>query len=122
MWAVEDEGDVVDTVSMFCLDACHSLDRLLICSTDGSVRVWSDCTDRDGCSMRSAWQAVPICMPPAFVLAPACYDWQPTTGRLFSAGLSLPGVVQLMDLEYEQLVQQVSSSQPTSFKSKCQHY
>ena len=100
--------DSVDTVALFSLDLSHSLDRLMACSTDGCVRVWRNCTESDP-QLLSAWHAVPVATPPSFVLAPACFDWQPTMGHIFSAGLSLPGIVQQMDLECASIVQQVTA-------------
>jgi len=111
--------DWVDTVSMFHLDASCSLDRLVTCCTDGSVRIWDHCTEPGACNLRIAFQAVPICTPPSYVLAPACFDWQAMIAQLFSAGISLPGIVQQMDLESEKIVQKVrfKDDDTTSFVS-----
>lgn len=105
--------DTVDIVSLFSLSPDGSLDRLLSCNADGSVRIWDHCTEQESCSLRTGWQAVPVFSPPNYVLTPCSFDYQAKTGTLFSSSLSSAGVVYQVDVETEALIQQFSIDKNT---------
>ncbi|CAD7701866.1 unnamed protein product [Ostreobium quekettii] len=95
-----------DPVSVFPLNG-DRLDMLMICSADGAVRIWKGCTSPSEAQIVSAWQSVRVTLPPEFVLQPAAFEYQSSSGDLFSSGGGNPGMVNRWNLEYGIQVHQI---------------
>ncbi|GMH32844.1 hypothetical protein BSKO_00678 [Bryopsis sp. KO-2023] len=90
----------VDPVSLFSLNN-RGLDFVLVCGTDGSVRVLDGCVTASEPRLVSAWQSVPVQMAPRHQREPAAFEWQPLSGELFSSGGDAKGSICRMNVEYE---------------------
>ncbi|XP_057866862.1 regulatory-associated protein of TOR 1 isoform X1 [Cryptomeria japonica] len=80
---------------------------LLVASSDGSVRVWKDYTQRDRQKLATAWQATQGHRPGARSVN-AVVDWQQLTGYLYASGEI--SSIMVWDLDREQLAWNIPSS------------
>lgn len=86
----------------------RGLDLMMICSADGSVRVLKGCISETSPKLLTAWQSVPVSIPPTPAQHPATFDWQPATGNLFAAGGKVNGYVFRISLEHQSVLARVS--------------
>ncbi|XP_024397087.1 regulatory-associated protein of TOR 1 isoform X2 [Physcomitrium patens] len=112
-----DAGEVVNTfenhntpdkgISKLCL--LNELDDsfLLVASSDGSIRVWKDYTQKDKQRLVTAWQSVQRHRPGARGLS-SVVDWQQMTGYLYSSGQI--SCIMAWDLDREQLAYRIPCS------------
>ncbi|XP_024383773.1 regulatory-associated protein of TOR 1 isoform X3 [Physcomitrium patens] len=93
-------------ISKLCL--LNELDDslLLVGSSDGSVRVWKDYTQKDKHRLATSWQAVQGHRPGARGVS-AVVDWQQMTGYLYASGQI--SFIMAWDLDREQLVSRIPS-------------
>lgn len=99
----------VDPVCMIPINE-RGLDLMMICSADGSVRVLEGCIGEASPKLLTAWQSVPVSMPPTRAKHPATFDWQPITGNLFAAGGRINGHVFRISLENQSILARVMKS------------
>lgn len=94
-------------ISKLCL--VNELDdsMLLVASSDGSVRVWKDYTQRDRQRLATAWQTTQGHRPGARSVN-AVVDWQQLTGHLYASGEI--SSIMVWDLDREQLACSIPSS------------
>eukprot|EP01018_Ginkgo_biloba_P000291 Gb_09312 [translate_table: standard] len=94
-------------ISKLCL--VNELDDslLLVASSDGSVRVWKDYTQRDKRRLATAWQTTQGHRPGARSVN-AVVDWQQLTGYLYASGEI--SSIMVWDLDREQLASSIPSS------------
>ncbi|KAL2653954.1 hypothetical protein R1flu_022082 [Riccia fluitans] len=115
IWNYE-EGLIVNTfdnhnapdkgVSRLCL--LNELDDslLLVASSDGSVRVWENYTEKDNQRLATAWQTIQGHKPGSRGMS-AVVDWQQLTGLLYASGEI--SSIMVWDLERELLAYSIPS-------------
>lgn len=101
-------------ISKLCL--VNELDdsMLLVASSDGSVRVWKDYTQRDRQRLATAWQTTQGHRPGARSVN-AVVDWQQLTGYLYASGEI--SSIMVWDLDREQLACSIPSSTESCISS-----
>uniref|UniRef100_A0A0D6QVD8 Raptor N-terminal CASPase-like domain-containing protein n=1 Tax=Araucaria cunninghamii TaxID=56994 RepID=A0A0D6QVD8_ARACU len=101
-------------ISKLCL--VNELDdsMLLVASSDGSVRVWKDYTQREKQRLATAWQATQGHKPGARSVN-AVVDWQQLAGYLYASGEI--SSIMVWDLDREQLACNIPSSTDSSISA-----